>query len=293
MSVNRDSETEVYHDPLNPRGLSEDSGEDNDDVPEEQMEEQGFGIELINDKNLKLSHLALLGKVPPAVSTSTASQPTLSPAPVALEQPTTSVDVEKTPTQAEETLTMKTLVRTPSQKHARILEPSVSHPAPVDIRPSTPESPRSSKLGRSPSVSHVETMAALNQLQIEMINLRIAHEKSVDVINQLSSICHDQGKEIGLLRSQIAVNATTCTETVSAVEKDLKERLRENLQIHKETPELTERLISATEALRSLLPKETQETVSRVELLPEEKKILESIKKKTAPLQKKLPKHAR
>nr|WKW94160.1 hypothetical protein [Diaporthe negative-stranded RNA virus 1] len=154
-----------------------------------------------------------------------------------------------------------------------------------------------SSYSRSPEIeirsSQLELSTTINELRREMIELNKLVKKQQETIGTYHDLYEIQKKEMESLRAQMNLSNTSFTEALESTNKDFKRRLDENIAVFKTTPELTDRLVSATEAMLSQLPEETKQTISKVEVSPEEKAVLETIRKRTAPAKVKLPKHAR
>jgi hypothetical protein len=100
--------------------------------------------------------------------------------------------------------------------------------------------------------------------------------------------------EIASLKTHHTTQIAELTTRINNAEKMFTDKIRDSLSTIKETPELIERLVQATNMALSNLPQDVQTTLGEVKLTENEKKTVEKAKNLIAPPKmKKLPRHMR
>lgn len=115
-----------------------------------------------------------------------------------------------------------------------------------------------------------------------------------NTIERLLAKLDEQEKRTRSLDSIVAQFGPNFNDIIMATKNDLQKRIDETLEIHKETPLLIEKLVSASNSVVNALPSDVKSGLQEVQLNVKEKKLLSDIRSK-APVTKtkRLPPHLR
>lgn len=130
----------------------------------------------------------------------------------------------------------------------------------------------------------VEFSAKLAELQEKNTRLEAENKRLHDRLRTQTKILENVGKTLdshnnqlaGLMKEQNGLSREL-DERITAVSDDFKTRLANTVEIHKETPELVERLVTATHQVLSLLPEDVATRMKEVVLPAREKEVLQQI----------------
>lgn len=122
--------------------------------------------------------------------------------------------------------------------------------------------------------------------------MNILEKQSAQVSDMVKTI-QRQEVTIASLEAQLKLQQTMHSQSLANLETDLKNRIRDGLSSLKNTPEIIERLMSATNGILATLPSEAVETIKKVELTPQERRTLTNVRQQTAAPKVKIPKHLR
>ncbi|QJW39407.1 hypothetical protein [Botrytis cinerea negative-stranded RNA virus 4] len=115
-----------------------------------------------------------------------------------------------------------------------------------------------------------------------------------DTINRLLAKLEEQEQRTRSLDSIVAQFGPNFNDVIMATKNDLQKRIDETIEIHKDTPLLIEKLVSACNNVVSVLPSDVKSGLQEVQLNAKEKKTLSDIRSKApATKTKRLPPHLR
>lgn len=115
-----------------------------------------------------------------------------------------------------------------------------------------------------------------------------------DAIRRLLEAYPAIDEKYSTLAARMSILENNYKTDMDAMTKDFKQRITDSVQIHKETPELVERLLTSVTSVTNLLPEELKAEVKEVKLTPKDTNLLTNIRQQTTgPAMKRLPKHMR
>lgn len=112
-------------------------------------------------------------------------------------------------------------------------------------------------------------------------------------IKQLEKTTKLQEATIKTLTAELEYYKVDTPEKIAKVEDKLRNKIDDAMSAVSQTPDIVDRLVQATSQVIAHLPDDTQKTLSKVELTPNEVTVMRTIKAQVASPKKKLPKHLR
>ena len=143
------------------------------------------------------------------------------------------------------------------------------------------------------SLYNLDTRMELMKLRSEIVDLREIVDKQATLISKLTSSDIENRTLLEKLAKLFETETKGIHATIDAKTLDLRKRIDETLQVHRDTPSMVENLIARTNEIMTYLPEETKAGMKAVRLTPEEKKTIETVRKHTEIPKKKIPSHLR
>jgi hypothetical protein len=112
-------------------------------------------------------------------------------------------------------------------------------------------------------------------------------------IADLEAIVKSQDSRIKVLEEEVSFYKEDYKTELKSLEEKMMNKHNETVRVMHETPDIVEKLVQSTNQIIGFLPEETKKTLKKVELTPQEKAVMTSLRVQTAIPRRKLPKHAR
>jgi hypothetical protein len=143
------------------------------------------------------------------------------------------------------------------------------------------------------SLYDLDSRMEIMKLKSEIVELRDVVEKQATLISKLTSSDIENRTYLEKLAKLFETENKGIHATIDAKTNDLRKRIDETVQVHRDTPLMVEKLIDKTNEILTYLPEEKKAEIKSVKLTPAEKKTIETVRKQTEIPKKKIPAHLR
>ncbi|UYZ32459.1 hypothetical protein [Alternaria dianthicola negative-stranded RNA virus 1] len=143
------------------------------------------------------------------------------------------------------------------------------------------------------SLYDLDSRMEIMKLKSEIVELRDVVEKQATLISKLTSSDIENRTYLEKLAKLFETENKGIHATIDAKTTDLRKRIDETVQVHRDTPLMVEKLIDKTNEILTYLPEEKKAEIKSVKLTPAEKKTIETVRKQTEIPRKKIPAHLR
>jgi len=185
--------------------------------------------------------------------------------------------------------------KTSSKKDSKKTNPSVKGKERAVLPPGSSQMmhKRTLSTDSEKSLYDLDSRMEIMKLKSEIIELRDIVEKQATLISKLTNSDIENRTYLEKLAKLFESENKGVYATIDAKTTDLRKRIDETVQVHRDTPLIVEKLIDRTNEILSYLPEEKKAEMKSVRLTPAEKKTIEAVRKQTEIPKKKIPAHLR